>query len=496
MKRSSRVLYRQLLSVLLILALTEELISAVQELSFSSKSQDDQTDLSTKTMVIPRPGANPTNVSNSSDWHRAWATDGNILKYLQESRSTKPIDFSFIQPTPTAIYSTKPLSPQDTAGNYHRINATLSLHNQSTLHSEPVPSKEVVSLLHIDKTVEPTQIYPNVVLHPSFSTGLPYRISDSQMIPSVVDRYSAQASKISDIHHVTTLASSTDQIMQNSTDALRDFTKLWQAERSSFPEARNSQTPLLPDSPPHLITSSVNQVTSSIDSSVLKSQSGVDLDSLILTSSVYSSQDLWEVSDKNLSIAFEPYISTSVAIFSTMESDALANGILPTVSTPGTSSTLSESGTTATGSFLNRLIPAGTGGPGPPGNISHVTEVDQPQQKATICLSKVDIAWIILAVSVPVSSCFLLTVCCMQKKKKTSNPENNLSYWNNTITMDYFNKHAVDLPREIQSLETSEDHLSEPRSPPNGDNVDTGMVLVNPFCQETLFSANERVSEL
>ncbi|KAK2090329.1 hypothetical protein P7K49_031585 [Saguinus oedipus] len=51
----------------------------------------------------------------------------------------------------------------------------------------------------------------------------------------------------------------------------------------------------------------------------------------------------------------------------------------------------------------------------------------------------------------------LLTVCCMKRKKKTANPENNLSYWNNAITMDYFNRHAVELPREIQSLETSEE---------------------------------------
>ncbi|KAG8572745.1 hypothetical protein GDO81_012151 [Engystomops pustulosus] len=90
----------------------------------------------------------------------------------------------------------------------------------------------------------------------------------------------------------------------------------------------------------------------------------------------------------------------------------------------------------------------------------------------------------------------LLTVCCMRRKKKASNPENNLSYWNNAITMDYFNKHAVELPREIQSLETSEDHLSEPRSPANGDYRNTGMVLVNPFCQETLFSGREQVSEI
>ncbi|XP_036049069.1 transmembrane protein 108 isoform X2 [Onychomys torridus] len=152
---------------------------------------------------------------------------------------------------------------------------------------------------------------------------------------------------------------------------------------------------------------------------------------------------------------------------------------------------------TATGNFLNRLVPAGTWKPGTAGNISHVAEGDKPQHRTTICLSKMDIAWVILAISVPISSCsVLLTVCCMRRRRKTTNPENNLSYWNNAITMDYFNRHAVELPREIQSLETSEDQLSEPRSPANGDYRDTGMVLVNPFCQETLFVGNDQVSEI
>lgn len=56
-------------------------------------------------------------------------------------------------------------------------------------------------------------------------------------------------------------------------------------------------------------------------------------------------------------------------------------------------------------------------------------------------------------------------MCCLRRKKKTANPENNLSYWNNAITMDYFNKHAVELPREIQSLETSEVMSLKPRVP-------------------------------
>ncbi|KAM5292507.1 transmembrane protein 108 isoform 1-T1 [Ctenodactylus gundi] len=160
-------------------------------------------------------------------------------------------------------------------------------------------------------------------------------------------------------------------------------------------------------------------------------------------------------------------------------------------------SPLSTVVSTATGNFLNHQVPKATWKPGTAGNISHVAEGDKPQHRATICLSKMDIAWVILAISVPISSCsVLLTVCCMRRKKKAANPENNLSYWNNAITMDYFNKHAVELPREIQSLETSEDQLSEPRSPANGDYLDTGMVLVNPFCQETLFVGSDQVSEI
>lgn len=60
---------------------------------------------------------------------------------------------------------------------------------------------------------------------------------------------------------------------------------------------------------------------------------------------------------------------------------------------------------TATGNFLNRLVPAGTWKPGTVGNISHVAEGNKPQHKATICLSKMDIVWVILAISVPISSC-------------------------------------------------------------------------------------------
>ncbi|XP_045913798.1 transmembrane protein 108 isoform X1 [Micropterus dolomieu] len=143
--------------------------------------------------------------------------------------------------------------------------------------------------------------------------------------------------------------------------------------------------------------------------------------------------------------------------------------------------------------YQNRQVPATTQDPWMPGNSSDPT-ANSPQSRLTICFSRMDIVWIVLAISVPVSSCsVLLTVCCMRRKKKSSNQENNLSYWNNAITMDYFSRHAVELPREIHTLE-SEEH--DTCLPPNGDYSGSSVVLVNPFCQETLFINRDKASAI
>ncbi|XP_043082882.1 transmembrane protein 108-like [Puntigrus tetrazona] len=160
---------------------------------------------------------------------------------------------------------------------------------------------------------------------------------------------------------------------------------------------------------------------------------------------------------------------------------------------PVNDSNISEAPSTASGSFMNRQVPATTQGPWGSGNQSGPA-LGPPHEKNTICLDKMDIVWLVLAISVPVSSCsVLLTVCCMRKKKKSATQENNLSYWNDAITMDYFTRHAVELPREIQSLETEE---QETCLPPNGDYSDSGVVLVNPFCQETLFINRDKASDI
>ncbi|XP_071340916.1 transmembrane protein 108 [Trachinotus anak] len=153
----------------------------------------------------------------------------------------------------------------------------------------------------------------------------------------------------------------------------------------------------------------------------------------------------------------------------------------------------SEAPSTASRNFLNRQVPSTTQDPLTPANSSGPT-VDSPPSRMTICLSRMDFVWIVLAISVPVSSCsVLLTVCCMRRKKKSSSQENNLSYWNNAITMDYFSRHAVELPREIHTLE-SEEH--DTCLPPNGDYSGSSVVLVNPFCQETLFINRDKASAI
>lgn len=68
---------------------------------------------------------------------------------------------------------------------------------------------------------------------------------------------------------------------------------------------------------------------------------------------------------------------------------------------PGNSS---EPSSTASGSFLNRQVPATTHDPWA-ANSSSGHAVETPSSRMTICLSRMDIVWIVLAISVPVSSC-------------------------------------------------------------------------------------------
>lgn len=79
----------------------------------------------------------------------------------------------------------------------------------------------------------------------------------------------------------------------------------------------------------------------------------------------------------------------------------LSNSSMGEADFPGNSS---EPSSTASGSFLNRLVPPTTQDPWTADNSSGHA-VDPPPSRMTICLSRMDIVWIVLAISVPVSSC-------------------------------------------------------------------------------------------
>ncbi|KAM8810912.1 transmembrane protein 108 [Eudromia elegans] len=481
MKRSLQVLYCQLFSVLLILALTEELVFSVQVLppTASSSSQGFLMDTTPVTTMGTTPRHKERHVTAPAPTAPA-------------PTAPAPTAPAPTAPAPTAPTPTAPRAPPRPTGPTEPVTQASGRHagekdrhhlyNQSTLYSGQTRPREKLSRHSQGNFTEP---YLKAALHSPF--------------PSV-------SGPFTDHPHPSPSAASRAPVGTGPARTARPVPSArggpsggpGQVERGGGTEPLGRQAGL---------------TTTTTQPSADPGAAAVPFDR--------PHYDLWDVLSKNSSWV-TLNLSTNVPLFAgpgTIESgfdtssaaagDArgaaasagpgatVSGSTVPTAPATGWSGSVSTAGSTATGNFLNRLVPAGTWKPGVQGNVSHVTEGDKPPHRATICLSKMDIAWIILAISVPISSCsVLLTVCCMRRKKKTSNPENNLSYWNNAITMDYFNRHAVELPREIQSLETSEDHLSEPRSPANGDYRDSGMVLVNPFCQETLFVGHEQVSEI
>ncbi|XP_065607777.1 transmembrane protein 108 isoform X1 [Cyrtonyx montezumae] len=477
MKRSLQVLYCQLFSVLLILALTEELVFSVQVLSPAvSSSQGLLMDTTTVTAM----GTTPRH----KDRHMA-----------------EPVPTSaHAVPRPVSLAGSNASTAQTQASSPHvGEKETYHLYNQSALYSGQTRPKGKIFQIFKGNFTESSEPYLKTTLHSPFPTlrspftDHPFQ-SQTATSSDPTGTGLARTTPSDPSPHPDTSGSlreaergnGAEQVVQNA-----DFATTT-AGPSTDPEAVS-----VPFKPTHygmwdMLSKNNSWVTLNLSTNVPLFAGPGTAPAAAAGHSIQPSFDV------NISSPAVGDLEGTAPTQQGLVTDTTSLGsALSTMPATGLSSSMSTAGSTATGNFLNRLVPAGTWKPGVQGNISHVTEGDKPQHRATICLSKMDIAWIILAISVPISSCsVLLTVCCMRRKKKTSNPENNLSYWNNAITMDYFNRHAVELPREIQSLETSEDHLSEPRSPANGDYRDSGMVLVNPFCQETLFVGHEQVSEI
>ncbi|XP_043821093.1 transmembrane protein 108 [Dromiciops gliroides] len=525
MKRSLQVLYCQLFSVLLILALTEELVFATQEPSLGSPEMD------TPPVVM-------TTVPPSSISHRATepapttvlasappTSGGPLTDAAPTTVAKKPPHakkHSLTNSTPaTGVTATRrPPRPPGSSRKAARLfppaasagvgrKETQRARNQSALHVGQTRPLGKIFQIYKGNFTRPTEPPSQREPPPSSPTSKHpiYNGSSDAPRPELL----AAATEPDGLAWAPTTDSPLGAKMKGLREAEHESSPS-QASHGRAPNAMatatttaaepptDTETTTVPSQPPHSdLPQDGPRLPQPPGTSVpLFAEPGVSpapggsvqaAFNVSVSSPVGSPQGASTTTQQAL---VSPSRHPSSAVSTSAEGDVTTPTVAGRVPSP-----LSTVGSTATGNFLNRLVPAGTWKPGMPGNISHVTEGDQPQHRTTICLSKMDIVWVILAISVPISSCsVLLTVCCMRRKKKTSNPENNLSYWNNAITMDYFNRHAVELPREIQSLETSEDQLSEPRSPANGDYRGSGIVLVNPFCQETLFVGNDQVSEI
>uniref|UniRef100_A0A7N4NS26 Transmembrane protein 108 n=1 Tax=Sarcophilus harrisii TaxID=9305 RepID=A0A7N4NS26_SARHA len=540
MKRSLQVLYCQLFSVLLILALTEELVFATQEPSPRESPQSPQMDTPPVVMATVPPSStshHATAPAPAAVVATAPQSSGRPLTASAQTAVARKPPHSKKHPLPNATPATvgtatrRPPRPPGSsrkagrpvpAGGGPGRKESQRARNQSALrplgkifqiykgnftgptgptepgsHREPRPSTPTYNPIYNRSSESPgsravtaTPEPDGAVRGPSDSArgdrtkGLRQMERESGPSPSSHGREPQATGGAPEppTDPETTTVPSQPSHSEPSLDVPR-LSDSW------FPPTPGTSVPLFAS--PGVSTAPVGSVQAAFNVSVSSPVVGSPQGASSTTQQALASPDLQPssaLSTRSPQLLFSTLASQSPSLESSRSPE-----LLPSTLSSRKPGLLSSSAVSPQSPSLH----PGTWKPGMPGNISHVTEGDKPQHRPTICLSKMDIVWVILAISVPISSCsVLLTVCCMRRKKKTSNPENNLSYWNNAITMDYFNRHAVELPREIQSLETSEDQLSEPRSPANGDYRGSGIVLVNPFCQETLFVGSDQVSEI
>lgn len=508
MKTSLQVLRCQLLSVLAFLALPVGLVSSAQELYLT------QTTLDSVSMAVAHSSPSSTPKPAPFDWHQEGSSSGEWTP----KGGTHPSSISL--PTASQL---QPLA--------------LLLTTPSSVGESNTVTPNTVSIL--DQPLEPGFTVKRSKLHKlvgALQVQKPATVSTNQASSSILEFPSTAVPSL-DGKSTARGARNPLPLMSNSGsdrgDTLSvDPRKLSMKETDQYdPDHKQSSSTTLPfplmDKGPkqhpklrertrgaahHAITlREVHAETEPpTDELVLESKNGtvapVESPPENLTSTASPSE--LDINMKNPTIVpnnqtspNETMTTTEVVVGNGTDNSPLGHwlgnvtaygGLLSNVSSAKDAAAHGNS-STANGNFLNRQVPATTQDPWMHANSSDPT-VDPPPSRLTICLSRMDIVWIVLAISVTVSSCsVLLTVCCMRRKKKSSNQENNLSYWNNAITMDYFSRHAVELPREIHTLE-SEEH--DTCLPPNGDYSGSSMVLVNPFCQETLFINRDKASAI
>lgn len=477
MKRSLKVLLHQLLSVFLILSMPVGLAISSEELH-PSRTPLDPVSMSTRSITLATLSPKPLNWqegSSSGELHDQASPlleatlKGSAIRTLQTPETTVPsAKVPVIAVTESATLGL--LSRDRTASripHLEKVDAPKLSFGTYTDRQSTISSK-------LPNWPSSRKQSTNSDSGYSFLSGTESSVASGETFPET-GNMGAQRS-VNPIHHPSSLLSplsfpaarahkgqSAKELAPHHIITLRDVS---QTENPTQPLDTLAPTKNQPPSPaPPSTPKTTSNVTSSAESTLENTSGGSNAATNTTADSLH------------------PMANVSDIINST---DVLWPG--------ANDSDVAKTPSTASGSFMNRQVPATTQGPWESGNQSGPALVP-PHEKNTICLDKMDIVWLVLAISVPVSSCsVLLTVCCMRRKRKSASQENNLSYWNDAITMDYFTRHAVELPREIQSLETAEDQ--ETCLPPNGDYSDSGVVLVNPFCQETLFINRDKASDI
>nr|XP_020489289.1 transmembrane protein 108 [Labrus bergylta] len=519
MKTSLQVLRCQLLSVLAFLALPVGLVSSAQELYFIQTSQDSVSMAVTHSSPLSAPKPDPL------DWHQEGSSSGEWTSKGGTQSSSIILPTAIVQPL-ALLHTTQSSGPAHVDPPIDESNiVTPNTVSTDSLVVQPLElGYDIVNQGKMHKLVKALQVQrPVTVSTNQASTSIPEFLSTaapnlnvkstSGGPPDPLPLMSSSASDRGDTLKVE------PQRLSLDAPSVPGRQYVPRSSLSPFSSSANDADPILrPNLREHAGGTAHHAITlrevhagneRPTDMLVVETEAPVHSPPENLTST--ASTPALDLSIKNSTITpnnqTSPNETTTkmegqVVIGNTTDNAPLGRG-LGNVTTYGglfsndssveempAQGNSSESPSTASGNFLNRQVPATTQDPCMPCNSSGPT-VDS---RLTICLSRMDVVWIVLAITVTVSSCsVLLTVCCMRRKKKSSSQENNLSYWNNAITMDYFSRHAVELPREIHTLE-SEEH--DTCLPPNGDYSGSSMVLVNPFCQETLFINRDKASAI
>ncbi|XP_028942263.1 transmembrane protein 108, partial [Antrostomus carolinensis] len=383
--------------VLLILALTEELVFSVQVLSPTvSSSQGFPMDTTTTTAM----GTTP----RQKDRHTAQPFP----------TSTHAI------PHPVSLMEKSLSTGQKQASGSHVGEKEMyNLYNQSALYSGQTRPKGKIFQVFKGNFTESSEPYLKATLHSPFPT-LSSPFTDHPFQSQTTASSNPNGTGLARTTH------SDPSPHHNTSGSLREAERGDRAELV-VQEADFATTTAGPSADPEAVSVPFKPTRYSVWDMLSKNNSWVTLNLSTNVPLFAGPGSATAAASHAVQTSFDVSISSPAAgdpkgpaptQHGTVTNATLLGSALSAAPATRSSSSISTAGSTATGNFLNRLVPAGTWKPGVQGNISHVTEGDKPQHRATICLSKMDIAWIILAISVPISSCCkLIAICCLRKRK-------------------------------------------------------------------------------